>query len=180
MGVLKKRGRILNLWVSDAVFHEHQPEASARRLSRRPKTQQTPSLTLFEVAHFVRSGSPAHRQPVARATGVQKIQRVRPEGPTQSPVCRPFRPRVLDTRIPVAYATGIGYVDPPGLKCATSISVHRIDALSAHRKTSPSRAEQTLLTPIVRIKGGHPTSGSCDPRHSRRDSRPEATGFPIG
>jgi len=50
---------------------------------------------------------------------------------------------------------------------------------SAHEETSPSRAEQTLLTPIDQKKGGHPKPGSCDPRHSRRDSQPGTVQVPI-
>jgi len=74
------------------------------------------SLALFEVALIVRAGSPTHRQPVAWATGTSKTQQPRPGGPTQWPVCRPVRPLVVDNRKPVADATGIGYVGPPGLK----------------------------------------------------------------
>ena len=54
---------------------------------------------------------------------MRKIPRFRPERPTQSPVCRPFRPLIIGSRFPVAHATGIGYVGPPGLKRATSKSV---------------------------------------------------------
>jgi hypothetical protein len=32
---------------------------------------------------------------------------------------------------------------------------------------------------MVQKKGGHPTPGSCDPRHSRRDSRPGADRVPY-
>ena len=53
---------------------------------------------------------------------MRKIPRFRPERPTQSPVCRPFRPLIIGSRFPVAHATGIGYVGPPGLKRATSKS----------------------------------------------------------
>jgi hypothetical protein len=45
---------------------------------------------------------------------------LRPEGPTQQPVCRPFRPQFVDDSDPVARATGIGCIGPPGLICATS------------------------------------------------------------
>ena len=51
---------------------------------------------------------------------MRKIPRFRPERPTQSPVCRPFRPLIIGSRFPVAHATGIGYVGPSGLKLATS------------------------------------------------------------
>jgi hypothetical protein len=40
---------------------------------------------------------------------------LRPEGPIQLILCRPFRPLVITERKPVAHATGIGYVGPPGL-----------------------------------------------------------------
>jgi len=50
-------------------------------------------------------------------------QYLRPEGPTQQPVCRPFRPQFVDDIDPVARATGIGCIGPPGLMCATSKSV---------------------------------------------------------
>ena len=45
---------------------------------------------------------------------------LRPEGPTQQPVCRPFRPQFVDDIDPVARATGIGCIGPPGLMCGTS------------------------------------------------------------
>ena len=44
----------------------------------------------------------------------------RPEGPTQWRLCRPFRPGMIYAAIPVAHATGRGYVGPPGLNRATS------------------------------------------------------------
>ena len=45
---------------------------------------------------------------------------LRPEGPTQQPVCRPFRPQFVDDSDPVARATGIGCIGPPGLICENS------------------------------------------------------------
>jgi hypothetical protein len=42
--------------------------------------------------------------------------RLRPEGPKHTPLCRPSGPLILCIRIPVAHATGIGSVGPPGLK----------------------------------------------------------------
>ena len=44
------------------------------------------------------------------------MQHLRPEGPTHLSLCRPSGPEILFVRKPVAHATGIGYVDPPGLK----------------------------------------------------------------
>ena len=35
------------------------------------------------------------------------------------------------------------------------------------------------MTPIDQKKGGHPKPGSCDPRHSRRDSQPGTVQVPI-
>ena len=34
-------------------------------------------------------------------------------------MCQPFRPQIFDPRLPVAHATGIGYLGPPGLNLAT-------------------------------------------------------------
>ena len=41
---------------------------------------------------------------------------LRPEGPTQLQGFRPFRPQILNNDLPVAHATGNGFVGPPGLK----------------------------------------------------------------
>ena len=45
----------------------------------------------------LRAGSPTHHQPLAPATGIWKILQIRLGGPTQSPVCRPFRPSFPST-----------------------------------------------------------------------------------
>jgi hypothetical protein len=58
----------------------------------------------FEVALFERAEGPTYRQPVAKATGTLRKKYLRPEGPTQQPVCRPFRPQFVDDIDPVAYA----------------------------------------------------------------------------
>ena len=47
---------------------------------------------------------------------MQKTLRLSPEGPTHPRLCRPSGPQIPDVRIPKAHATGIGFVDPPGLK----------------------------------------------------------------
>jgi hypothetical protein len=46
---------------------------------------------------------------------------IRPEGPTQKPACRPFRPLFVDDTDPVVHTTGIGCIGPPGLICATGM-----------------------------------------------------------
>ena len=46
----------------------------------------------------------------------KKTLRLRPEGPTLPALCRPSGPEIPYVRIPVAHATGIGFVGPPGLK----------------------------------------------------------------
>lgn len=48
------------------------------------------------------------------------------------------------------------------------------------KKPLPAVLSKKLLTPMVQMKSGHPKPGSCDPRHSRRDSRPGSVQVPVG
>ena len=65
---------------------------------------------------------------------------LRPEGPTQQPVCRPFRPQFVDDSDPVARTTGIGCIGPPGLICATSKLTLRV----RKKSNKPSRVSVHL------------------------------------
>jgi len=110
--------------IQNADFHRPQNRLVALIPNRSVRDEffgsLRPSLTLFEVALFERAEGPTYRQPVAKATGTLRKKYLRPEGPTQQPVCRPFRPQFVDDSDPVARATGIGCIGPPGLICATS------------------------------------------------------------
>ena len=69
---------------------------------------------------------------------------LRPEGPTHPPVCRPAGPQIPYVRIPVAHATGIGFVGPPGLKKRNFNTRKRgIGALQRH----PSLSFRVVISP---------------------------------
>ncbi len=104
------------------------PETSVRDLNSefRRALSQNPSLTFFEVAYFQ-----SRRADKSTAGGVShrfvNIRNLRPCGPTQGAMCRPFRPETQFFCSPVAYATGRGCAGLPALTKMRKFKTHASD-----------------------------------------------------